>query len=157
MGDTQDPQKVDEQGRWHRAFAVGQFNGCWELIDEPDRSPDQDLEMVLRAMTSRWHWSRIGGAEEIAAGDWQVAHAASLVGWGDVAMTFASRNLAVADELGWSGWRLASAHEGMARAFATTGDRAARDRHVALAEEALASEPDVEDRDLIASQLATVP
>jgi hypothetical protein len=141
----------------HRRLGVELFNATWDLIDKPDRTVDDDVEMLLSAAASRLHWSRAGGPEEVATGDWQVAHAASLLGLGDVALLFARRNLAVAEALGWDGWRRASAHEGMARAAAAAGDRALRQTHVRLSEEALAREPEQEERDVIAAQLATVP
>jgi hypothetical protein len=140
-----------------RALAVELFNRAWDLIDKTDRSADEGLEMLLAAAASRWHWGRAGGPEQWAAGDWQVAHCASLLGLGDVALAFASRNLATAEAEGWTGWRLASAHEGVARACAAAGDWAGRNRHADLCQQALDAEPDDEDRAVIASQLATVP
>jgi hypothetical protein len=142
----------------HREIGVDRFNATWDLIDlGGTRTADDDVEMLLSAMTSRWHWGRVGGPEEISTGDWQVAHAASLLGLGDLAVLFAARGLAVAEAQGWTGWRLASAHEGMARASAVAGDATGRARHVAAAKAALASEPDAEESTVIAEQLATVP
>ena len=148
---------VDSAERWHRTTAVEQFNATWDLIDRADRSDDDDLDMVLSAMTSRWHWGRVGGAQQRATGDWQVAHVLSLLGQGPLALRFARRNLATASAEGWSGWRLASAHEGMARASAAAGDWPGRAEHVAAAEAALAAEPNDGDRAAIADQLASVP
>lgn len=147
----------DETRERHRTLGVTLFNRTWSLIDQPDRTPDDHAEMVLAATTSRWHWGQIGGPEEIATGDWQVAHVASLLGFGDLARFFAERNLAAAIEHDWQGWRLASAHEGMARACTVAGDAAGRAHHVARAREALDREPDAESRELIASQLGTIP
>ena len=141
----------------HRQVGVDRFNATWDLIDQKERSADDDVELLLSAMTSRWHWGQVGGPEEISTGDWQVAHAASLLGLGDLALLFARRNLATAEAQGWDGWRLASAHEGMARAHAVAGDAAGRAQHLAAAEAALANEPDAEESQIIASQLATVP
>lgn len=149
--------ETDPAGEEHRRAGKQLFNAAWDLIDKPDRTSDEDLEMLLRATASRYHWGRVGGPEEIATGDWQVAHVACLVGLPDLAHRFASRHLATATAEGWSGWRLASAHEGMARAHAAAGDGAGRACHVAAAQAALAQERDDEDRALIASQLATVP
>ena len=144
-------------GDVHRQIGVERFNATWDLIDRADRSADDDVELLLSAMTSRWHWGQVGGPEEISTGDWQVAHAASLLGLGDLALLFARRNLATAEAQGWSGWRLASAHEGMARAFAVAGDAGGRARHLDAARIALDAEPDAEERQVIADQLATVP
>jgi hypothetical protein len=155
MSDDQDDRGagVDHEVR----LAKELFNGTWDLIDKPDRSADEDVAMLLSAAASRWHWGRVGGAEQVATGDWQVAHVASLLGLGDLAELFATRNLDAAVAGEWDGWRLASAHEGMARALATRGDSDGRARHIAAAEEALGREPEEEERELIASQLATVP
>lgn len=141
----------------HRELGVRLYNEAWSFIDKPDRTGDDDVEMLLTAAASRWHWAQVGGPEELANGDWQVAHAASLLGFGDLALMFARRHLATAEREGWDGWRLACAHEGFARASAAAGNWQARDRHVAAAAAALDREPDEEDRAIIAGQLASVP
>lgn len=138
-------------------FGAAGFNAAWTLIEQNERSEDDDLAMFLSAAASRWHWSRVGGAAEIATGDWQVAHVLSLLGEGSLALRFAQRNLAIVEAEGWTGWRLASAHEGMARAYAALADGARREEHVDAAEAALRDEPDAEERDVIAAQLASVP
>ena len=147
----------DEARTWHRKFGRALFNDCWDLIGSSSRDSDDDVEMLLCAAASRWHWSRVGGAEEIATGDWQIAHVASLLGLGDLALRFAERNLAIAAAEGWDGWRLASAHEGMARAWAAAGDSARRARHLEFGRQALDREEDAETRVAIAEQLDAVP
>lgn len=147
----------ESAGDWSRRLARDLFNRTWELIEKPDRTGDEDVEMLLCAMASRWHWGEIGGSEPVATGDWQVAHVASLLGLGELAVTFAKRHLASALDERWDGWRLASAYEGMARACAALGDAAGLARHYAEAEAALAHEPDEDDRAVIESQLATIP
>jgi hypothetical protein len=157
--DSEQPSTVsnDSETTWHREIAVGQFNRTWDLIEAAERTEDDNVEMLTAAMTSRWHWSQIGTAENLATSDWQVAHVASLLGNGDLALTFARRNLAAAEELGWGGWRLASAHEGMARAWATAGSPDRRNAHIEQAEQALADEADADSVELIRSQLNSIP
>lgn len=140
-----------------RGLAIELFNHAWTLIDRTDRTPDDDLDMVLAAAASRWHWGQVGGAEQRATGDWQVAHAASQAGLADLALRFAARGLAIAEAEGWTGWRVATHHESMARACAAAGDWDGRDHHVGLAETALEGEADADDRNVIADQLASVP
>jgi hypothetical protein len=151
------PVEADERRAWHREVAVAQFNTTWNLIDKTGRTVDDDMAMVLAAATSRWHWAQVGGPEQVATGDWQVAHVACLLGLGDLAALFAARNLATAEVEGWDGWRLASAHEGMARACAVQGKAESRSLHVAAAHVALEREPDPEERAVIEEQLATLP
>lgn len=147
----------EELAAWSRSLAVSLFNATWELIDRADRTDDEDVEMLLSATASRWHWGQVGTAEQVAIGDWQVGHVASLLGLGELALRFAERHLAAALSQGWAGWRLASAHEGVSRAYAILGDDVASASHRGDAEAALALEPDEENRAVIESQLATIP
>ena len=137
----------------HRGLGVRLFNATWDLL-EADRDGDADLTMLLTAAASRWHWDQVGGAAERATGDWQVARVLGELGAGDLALRFAERALATATADDAAGWRLASVHEGVARAHHVRGDTAARDQHVRAARAALAAEPDPDDRTAIAAQLA---
>ncbi|MEY2418122.1 MAG: hypothetical protein QOG90_802 [Actinomycetota bacterium] len=103
------------------------------------------------------HWGFVGGAEQTATGDWQIAHCASLLGLGALAMTYARRALATCEREGWSDWRRASMLEGMARAAAAAGDREEHAKYYARAEQAVAEITEDGEREVIASQLATVP
>jgi hypothetical protein len=152
---TEEP--LDGQPGWHRQLAVDAFNEAWALIDLGVRTPEQDRELLGLAFTSRYHWGIVGGDEEAMVGDWLIAHVASLEGLGELAHRFASTALDICRANGWSDWRLASALEGMARASAAIGDEHARDRHAAEARRVLATVEDKEDRELIASQLASIP
>lgn len=42
-----------------RALAVGLYNRCWELLEIPDRTPEQDAELIHAAHASRYHWGEI--------------------------------------------------------------------------------------------------
>ena len=43
-----------------RRVASELFNLVWSLLDIPDRSPEQEAEMIHAAHASRWHWGRVG-------------------------------------------------------------------------------------------------
>jgi hypothetical protein len=150
-------EEGDAADEWHRKTGARLFNGAWDLIDKTDRSDDDSVEMLLRAFASRWHWGQVGGSLQISSGDWQIAHVASLMGLDQLALLFAARCLGAVEADHGGGWRLASAHEGMARAYASAGDAEGRALHMRLADEALAAEPEEEERVIIAGQLATVP
>lgn len=78
------------------------------------------------------------------------------LGIGALALRFA--DAAIAQEPADApAWLTASLLEGLARAHAANGDRAARDDAVARAAAALKEESDDEDRALIEAQLASVP
>jgi hypothetical protein len=142
-----------------RALAVRLFNRTWELLESDGRSPADDREMLASALASRLHWQGIGDDENYAAGDWLVAHVASHLGYADLALDFA----AAAHERATTAqpevplWLVASTLEGLARAHAVAGHDDERDRYAAEARATLEKVDDAEDRELIASQLATVP
>jgi hypothetical protein len=142
-----------------RDLGIDLFGRVWELLDKGDRSSDENAEMLAAAFASRWHWGQAAEAtkENLAIGDWQVAHVASQLGHGSVALEYATRALAAADAEGWGDWQRASMLEGMARACAAVGDTAGRAKYFAEASAALETIVEAEDRELIASQLATVP
>jgi hypothetical protein len=148
---------TDDDQLWHERFAAQCFNRAWELIEKPDRSGDEDMEMLAAAFASRLHWDRLGEDERRVVGDWQIAHVASLLGFPDLALAYARTALDRGIAIGSTGWRLASCYEGMARASAAAGRPDERDRFIRLSEEALETEDDAEEREVIASQLRSIP
>jgi hypothetical protein len=147
----------EEVELWHRRFGAGLFNETWELIEKQDRSADEDDEMLGAAFASRLHWGPIGDAANHATGDWQIAHVPSLLGHGELAVHFAEKALRTIESAGIGDFMLASALEGVARAYAAAGNRPERDRYVELATRALDGIADPEDRTMIEEQLSTVP
>jgi hypothetical protein len=141
-----------------RALAASLFNRTWELL-EADRDDEGDRTLLATALASRLHWEGIGTDENYAAGDWLVAHVASELGHPDLALDFAAaaHQRAVAADPGVPRWLIASTQEGMARAHAVAGHDEERDRWAADARRTLQDVDDSEDRELIESQLATVP
>ena len=155
---TESPTDAGEQvSSAHRAFAVAAFNGTWELIDLPDRSPEQERRMLTLAFAARWHWGEIGTAENVAVSDWQVGHVAALVREVGLAQRFSRSAYDIARAGDLPDWLRASTAEGMARACAVAGDRAGYERYAEEARTLLATLDDEEDRDLIAGQLASIP
>jgi hypothetical protein len=141
-----------------RALAAQLFNRTWELL-ETSRSPAEDRTMLACALASRLHWTGIGDDENHVAGDWLVAHVASHLGYADLALDFAASayETALAADPPVPTWLVASAQEGLARAHATADHSDERDRYAAAARRTLATIDDPEDRELIASQLASIP
>jgi hypothetical protein len=140
-----------------RDLAKRLFNRAWQLIDSPDRTPEQDRLMLVTACASFLHWDAVGTAENRAIADWQIAHVASLLGYGDLALAHATSAIERVRAAGLPDWLHASALEGMARAHAAAGNRAERDSYLKQAIESVATVTDAEERELISNQIATVP
>lgn len=141
----------------HQKLAGQLFNRCWDLLETEPRDDVQNRELLTAALTSRFHWQTIGTEENLAVCDWMASRAFAAVGDGRAAVDFANAALTRAEGAGLGDWVVASMYEGLARAHAAAGDRASRDVAYARAERAVAAINDAEDRELIASQLATVP
>lgn len=140
-----------------RALAKQLFNQTWELIDTPDRTAEQDRLMLVTACASWLHWDSVGTEQNRAIADWQIAHVASLLGYGDLAIAHATIAHDRTRAAKLPDWMHASALEGLARAYAAAGDQQSRDEYLRLASEAVSIVIEPEERELIASQIATVP
>jgi DNA-binding transcriptional MerR regulator len=149
------PPALDAATR--RALAVGLFNHTWTLLEKPDRTREQDDEMVHAAHASRYHWGEVGEPLNLARGEWQCSRIYAVLGRGEPALWHARRCVEIYEENGIGDWDIASGYEAMARASAVAGDeRAARDwKAKALAACARIGEAD--DRQLIEQDLATLP
>jgi hypothetical protein len=147
----------DEVRRWHRRFAVELFNRSWDLLEQPDRSGDDDAEMLAAAFGSAWHWLQVGTPENRALGDHQIAKVASSAGQPALALHYARRALEAIEIGRFGNWQVAAAYEGMARAGAADGDVRGGGGWVQRCTVALGAVPDAGDRSVVADQLLNLP
>ncbi|MGZ5288444.1 MAG: hypothetical protein ACXWE5_03075 [Actinomycetota bacterium] len=139
-----------------RQLAVDLFNATWELLDAPDRSPDDDLRMLHMAHASRHHWAQVGEPVNLARGEWQVSRVYAVLGRAAPARFHGERCLEICEEHGIGDFDLAYAYEALARAAAVAGDGLERDRRLAQARTAAEAVADPEDREHLDGDLATV-
>ena len=146
---------TDEANKhWGRTL----FNRAWEILDSGDTEPAAQRELLSATFGQRWHWFEVGGPKQRSIADWQVAHVLCRLGHGELARGFATAALDEAEA--WDEaplWMLASCYEGMARVCAAVGDREGRATWTKRCEDALAKVEGAEDRELISSQLASIP
>lgn len=152
---TRQPTELDPATE--RALAADLFNHTWRLLERPDRTTDQDDEMVHAAHASRYHWGRVGDAANIATGEWQCARVYAALGRPESALHHARRCLAVCEANGLADFHIAAAYEGMARAHATAGDLAAAREWKARATAALDGIAEEDDREIVAGDVSALP
>lgn len=140
-----------------KALAASLFNRVWELLEKGDRTPVDDDEMVNAAHASRYLWTAIGNAQNYAIGDWQISRVYSVLGRAEPAVFHARRCLDHAAKVDGQLWLLASAYEGLSRAYAVAGDRAAAVEWKAKAEQRLQEVEDADDREIVERDIATLP
>jgi hypothetical protein len=140
-----------------RQLAADLFNLVWTLLEQPGRTTADDDRMVHAAHASRYHWGEVGGPEQWAIGEWQCARVYSTLGRPEPALHHARRCLELSTTHEVPTWMVASAHEGLARAYDTAGARDDARREVAAARAVLAAVTDPEDRQVVEDDLAAIP
>jgi hypothetical protein len=141
-----------------RRLAVDLFNRVWALLELPERTREQEDELVHAAHASRHHWAAVGTARNLARGEWQVSRVYAVLGRAEPALHHARRCLELLEESGdGEDWDVPFAHEALARAHFLAGDGAAAQRHLGLARELGEGIADEEDRAHLEAELADLP
>jgi DNA-binding transcriptional MerR regulator len=140
-----------------RQLAADLFNLVWTLLEQTGRTTEDDDRMLHAAHASRYHWGQVGGPEQLAIGEWQCARVYSVLGRGEPALHHARRCLEIATAADVPDWLVASAHEGLARAYLVAGNRRAALDERALARGVLEKVGDAEDRQIVEDDLASLP
>ncbi len=152
------PRKAEILGEpaQHRKLGVDLFNYVWTLLEKPDRTKEEDDEMIHAAHASRWHWSIVGAPENFARGEWQISRVYAALARGEAALVHALRSLEICQAHGIGDFDVAYAYEALARAWATLGSAEETHRYLALAREAAEQIKEAEDKELLLRNLATV-
>ncbi|MBI2299739.1 MAG: hypothetical protein HYU66_12505 [Armatimonadetes bacterium] len=138
-----------DQTNTHRRLAAELFNHTWSLLDKPDRTQDEDDEMLHAAHASRYHWSLVGDASNLQVGEWQIARVYSVLGRAEPAQFHAQRALEWCERGGLGAFYVGCAHEVLARAAWTAGDHEAFADHLAQADAIYEGLTDEEEREVL--------
>ncbi len=133
----------DQQG-FHKHFAADCFNNTWSFIDKPDRTSEEDEQMILLALSSLWHWTQREDCtqQNLSVGYWLAARVHALVGRPDDARRYGQRSLECAAEAEpfYAGY----AYEALARAEQVAGNHTESAEYLESARQ-LADKVDDED------------
>jgi hypothetical protein len=142
-----------------RRLAVDLFNHAWTLMRLPERTPEQDDELIHAAHASRHHWAAAGTAANLARGEWQVSRVYATLGRAEPAIHHARRCLAYceADPEALEEWDLPYAYEALARAHAVAGETDEAVSFAARARGLCAQITDAEDREQLEGDLGDLP
>jgi len=143
----------------HRQLAVDFFNHVWTLLRKPERTAEEDDEMIHAAHASRHHWAQVGTAANLARGEWQVSRVYATLRRAEPALYHAGRCLAYCEgsPRDLEDWDLPYAYEALARANAVAGNVDEAKRFAACARELGERVEDEEDRKQLESDLADTP
>ena len=156
MGTTS--ESLDEAA--HRRLGVDLFNRTWTLMEQEQRTPEEDDEMLHCAHASAYHWLHAPHtAANRARSQWQCSRAHVLAGQPEGALHHAKRCLEIVQEHPeeMAEFDLPGAYEALARAHALAGHADESQRFLELGRSAAAKIADADDRGIIEADLATVP
>jgi hypothetical protein len=140
-------QKYTEQ-ECHKKFAVELNNLVWNLLGKKDRTPQEDETMINAAHGSCYHWSKVGTAINQQRGDWLISHVYAVLNRPEPALHHAKLCMELTEEKKFEDFDLAYAYEGIARAFASAGNKSDSEKYIKLAKEAGEKIKNKEDKDI---------
>jgi hypothetical protein len=150
MGD-----KPFDEAQGHVHFSANCFNRTWELIDKSDRTPAEDEQMLLRAMSSAWHWSQRPDLQptNLSVGYWLISRVHAILGRADEARRYGRLSLEAASREGVGPFYRGYALEALARAETVAGRSAQANRHAAEAKQIAAEIEDDDSRAMLLGDL----
>ena len=140
----------------HRHFSASCFNGVWELIDKPNRSPDEDRLMVSMCHASLFHWQQRPDctSRSLSIGYWQLSRVYALLEQADNAWQYGW--LCLTHSQNEEPFYLGYAYEALARADFLAGKRSLAEEGLALARQQAALVTDRAEREMLEKDLETM-
>jgi hypothetical protein len=142
----------------HRFFAATCFNKAWELIEKPNRTPEEDEEMIRLGLASTWHWTQRDDCtkQNMSIGYWQTSRIYSILGQAGNAKRYAQLCLDVSQEDQIPPFFLGYAYEALARAESVAGNQAMVDEHLHRAQAIAAALTNENEKKMLEQDLETM-
>jgi hypothetical protein len=140
----------------HRYFSAACFNQTWDFIDNPDRTPEDNMMMLQTSMASLWHWAQREDAtpQNLSVGNWQVSRVYALLGEADNARKYGEVSLKLAD--GEPPFYTAFAYEALARAEMVAGNKTKMQEYLDKAHALAEKVEDEEDKQVLMGDLGSI-
>ena len=109
----------------HGFFSVDCFNRTWGLLDQPDRTSEEDEQMLQLTMASLWHWTQRDDVTDanLSVGLWQVSRVHAVLGRADEARRYGELALDAAKQGESDAFTVGYAYEALARAEKLAGNQ----------------------------------
>jgi len=142
----------------HQFFAAQCFNAAWDLIENPNRTAQEDEEMLRLSLASHWHWTQRNDytATTQSIAHWQTARIYALLGQGDNARHYAQMCLQAGQNQGVAPIYLAYAYEALARAEAVAGNKKQMTLYLGEARQIANSIAESDSKQQLLDDLATI-
>jgi DNA-binding transcriptional MerR regulator len=141
-----------------RRLGADLFNKTWTLMDKPDRTPEENDEMLHCTHASAYHWMQVGTAANRARSEWQVSRVYAILGEPERSLHHAERCLELVEgsPAEMEEFDLPAAYEALARANLVAGNRGEAARYAALGRDLTAKIADEDDRKIMEADFATI-
>ena len=142
----------------HKHFSVHCFNRAWDLIDKPQRTTEEDAEMLHLSVASLWHWTQRADCSKmnLSVGYWQVSRIYTLLDRAEEARRYGQLCLDVSQGDEVLPFYRGYAYEALAQAESVAGNAEKRDAHLAAARQVAAIMSDPEAKQQLLDDLATI-
>jgi DNA-binding transcriptional MerR regulator len=138
-------------------LAAALFNGVWTLLEQPNRTPDDDARMLHMAHAQCHHWNQVGTAVNFVRAEWQCSRVYATLRRSEPALYHARRALQLCEAAGIEDFDLAYCYEALARAHAVSGDDEAARTWRQRGLDAAQGVADDDDRALLLADLESIP
>jgi hypothetical protein len=144
----------------HRSLGVALYNSSWALLEKPDRTTDEEDELLHHAHTSAYHWLKAPECEpkNRARAEWLCSRVYSVLGRAEPALHHARRSLELCEQHtdNVEDWDLAFAYEALARASRVAGLRDEARGYEQRGRELADQIADPEDKEIVLKDYATL-
>ena len=140
----------------HRYFAADCFNKTWGFIEKPNRTLEEDEQMIRLAQSSLWHWTNRADCnnQKLSIGYWLLARVYALAGRPEDAKRYADSCLQ--HSKGEAPFFVAYAYEAMARAEKVSGNPSLMEKYKTESVRLAETVKDDGDRKLLIDDLASI-
>ena len=139
-----------------RYFSADCFNKAWDGIEKPDRTPEEDEQMIRLNQASIWHWTQREdcNSTNMSIGYWQASRIYAILQRPAEAVRYGQ--LCLQNSHDEAPFFLAYAYEALARAEQVAGNVAMVGKYRAEALRLIEAVTDPEDRKVLMNDLDTI-
>ncbi len=142
----------------HKFFSTTCYNKAWDLINKPDRTAEEDEQMIRLSFVSTWHWTQREDCtdQNLSIAYWQTSRIYSILGQASNAKRYAELCLDVSRGDDMQPFFLGYAFEALARAQMAAGNQEKVKENLEEAHKILAVLTDEQEKKFLGDDLATI-
>jgi tetratricopeptide (TPR) repeat protein len=142
----------------HKYFSVECFNRAWKLLDQSERSAEEDEEMIRLSLASHWHWTQREDctAANVSTAYWQTSRIYAVLGQAENARRYAHGCLDASQGEEVAPFYLGYAYEALARAEMVAGNAEKKEQYLREAERIAETLPNPDAKNWLMEDLQTI-